>query len=579
MAQCVYQYGGIWAPFGAICTDEPDKFPLYEGADPANLGAHEHKSMLIVAAPFNPTGTMTTPGPIPFGAVEGATAMTFDTPGTVDTVYLAATHGRHSTPSDLPAGAYVPGKFSGDVQSQISLFGGADPMSEGGASFGELNLIDPDGELDGYLTYGWEGSTIELRRGNEGSDFSTYETVAKFAGAGLLGDLRGKRLQLRPLSWRLQAADLHGNRYAGTGGIEGPSTLAGRLKPYAAGHVFNITPVLINSTSIILQASFSSIASVAAVKDGAVALSFSADYATYDLLAAATVAPGQYATCLAYGLIRLGAAPVCGVTVDLQGDADVIASVAGPTTRGGIVRRIATGIGSVRLNDSTEIDFRAFIDFENRQGAAVGWYWDGSQAVTKAAAITEVLAGCLGWWLIRPNGQLSIGQVEDPETYGATLALDYAEEGRLGEPVIIDTIPPRRATFIGYKRNYTQQSQDQIATSVSQADALIYSQATRFAGYIDLWLGNSYPTAPAVYIDGGYRDEADAAAEAQRQTRLFATPRRRYVIPIIMDPLADVVGQRARFANLNRLGWGAAKQLLTCGFEGAGSDVKVHFWG
>lgn len=579
MAQVVYQRGGPPLPFGTIDADEVGTFPLYEGVDPADLGAHEGKALLIVAAPFNPSTVVTTPGPIPFGSVEGVVAYSFDNTGARTTTYPAATHGRTTAPTDTPAGIYVPGKFSGDVQTQLSLFGGADPMSQAGATAGELILLDPDGELDTLLDCGWDGADIEIRRGDETDDFSTYSTVAKFCGAGMVGDLRTKSLRLRPLSWRLEAAELHGTRYLGTGGVEGDSALAGRLKPYAAGYVFNITPVPINATSLIVQVSFTSIAGVTAVRDGGVALSFNADFATFAFLAAATLAPGQYATCLASGLIRLGAAPVYGVTCDVRGDADVFNSVAGPTTRAGVVRRIATGLGSVRFSDTEQIDYRSFQDFENRQPAPVGWYWDGAQEVTKADAITEVLAGCLGWWLVRPNGQITIGQAEDPEAYFATLTLDYDGEARMGEPSISDTIPPRRATFIGWRRNYTQQQQDQLATSVTQADALIYGQPARYAAYIDLWLGNNYPTSPVVYLLGNYRDEADATAEAQRQTRLHSVTRRRYILPIVMDPLADAVGQRTRVAGLNRLRWGAAKQFLACGFEAAGSDVKLHLWG
>ncbi|CAB4167120.1 hypothetical protein UFOVP860_1, partial [uncultured Caudovirales phage] len=342
MAQVVYQRGGPPLPFGTIDADEVGTFPLYEGVDPADLGAHEGKALLIVAAPFNPATVVTTPGPIPFGAVEGVVAHNFDNTGARTSTYPAATHGRTTSPTDTPAGIYVPGKFSGDVQTQLSLFSGANPMSQAGATVGELILLDPDGELDTLLDCGWDGADVEIRRGEETADFSTFETVAKYCGAGMVGDLRTKSLRLRPLSWRLDAAELHGNRYLGTGGVEGDAALAGRLKPYAAGYVFNVTPVPINATSLILQMSYTSIGGVTAVRDGGVALALNGNYSTYAALAAATVAPGQYATCTAFGLVRLGAAPVYGVTCDLQGDADVIASVAGPTTRAGVVRRIAT---------------------------------------------------------------------------------------------------------------------------------------------------------------------------------------------------------------------------------------------
>lgn len=584
MAQIVYQEGGPPIPFGSIDAGEPGVFPMYEGVDPANLGAHEGKAMLIVAAPLNAASSTVTPGPIPFGSAESTTqGHAFDVIGLFPVIYPAATQGRSTSPSDTPASTYVPGKFTGDVQSQISLFGGANPGQAGGAAFGELVLTDLDGELDAMLELGWDGAAIELRRGEPDSDFSTFSTVAKFTSAGMVGDVREKRLRLRPLGWLLEAAELHGQRYGGTGGLDGDATLAGRLKPYAVGYSFNISPVLIAATPLCFQVSFSSISQVSAVRDGGAALAFSANYATYDLLVAATVPAGQYATCLAYGLIRLGSLPVYGITADVCGDNDTINSVAGPTTRAGVVRRIATALGAVRLSDTDQIDSAAFIAFGNVQSAPVGWYWDGSDAITKKQALDEVLAGCMGWWLVRPNGQLTIGQIEAPEARSANFSLDYAgtgaSESRLGEPSIADTLAPRRATFVGYKWNYTQQSQDQLAASVSQADALIYSQPTRYGSFADLFTSNSYPTSPAVYVNGGFRDGADAANEAERQARVFAAIRRRYAVPIVMDPLADIVGQRVQINNLSRFGWGTAKTLLVCGLETAGGSVVAHLWG
>ena len=585
MAQVVYQYGGPPIAFGAIDADEVGTFPVYEGVDSANLGAHEGQAMLLVATPFVSTATVETPGPMPFGTIDDILANNFHVPGALTTIYPAATHGDSSSPSDTPANTYIPSKFTGEIQYQQALFGGANPLAKGSASFGELVLLDPDGELDTLLDYGWDGISMELRRGAPGAAFSTYTTIAYFTSAsGLVGDLFEKRIRLRNLGWILEAAELHGNRYLGTGGIEGSSTLTGRLKPYTAGYVFNITPVLINTTSLVFQASYTSIRSVQEVRDGGAALSFAANYSTYDALVAATVSAGQYATCLAYGLIRVGSAPVYGITMDLCGDNDTYNSVTGPTTRGAIVRRIATGIGSLRLLDSTQVDYTSFVQFESKQPAEVGFYWDGSNAITKAAALDEIMAGCVGFWFVRPNGQLSIGQVEDPASYSPTLTLGYPStsndgESRLGEPVILDVIPPRRATYIGYKRNYTQQGQSDLAGTVTQANALIYSQETRYSGQGSLWLANSYQTAPAVFVQGNYRNESDASAEAQRQQTLFSVMRRRYSIPIVMDPLADVVAQKAQINYFNRMGWGSSKNLLVCGIQTAGSSVELHFWG
>ena len=585
MGAIVYQYGGPPVAFGAIDAGAVGVWPLYEGLDALNLGAHEGKGLLLVAAPFDATVVTSTPGPpFPFGSIDAPVALQFSTQGAAPTIYPAATHGRSSGPADTPAATYVPGRLVGDLSIELSLFGGADPLKAGQGGAGVLELTDPEGELDGLLALDWDGAALELRRGEPAADFSTWSSAAKLTASGLLSGLRSKELRLRDLGWRLERAELHGNRYGGTGGADGISTLAGRLKPYCAGYVFNVTPVQISTALLVWQVSYSSVTAISAVRDAGVALTPGADYATWDLLAAATIAGGTYATCKALGLFRLGSSPAGDVTADVTGDADTIEGQVGPTTRGRIVRRIATAIGAVRFSDVDQIDFAAFQAFESAQPAPVGWYWDGAQPVTKAEAIAEVLAGCLGWWLVRPNGQLAIGQAEDPAALSPTLVLSWPtaalSDSRLGEPQMADTIAPRRATLIGWQRNYTIQARSSLAGSVSDGQAQIFGLPSRYVTQGDQWLANNYPASPIVTLDGGYRDQADAAAEAQRQALLFSTPRRRWSVPVVsMDPLADVVGQRARLDGLGRLGWGASKALLVCGFSTAGGSTVLDFWG
>jgi hypothetical protein len=581
MAGILYQYGGIPLPFGAIDPDEPGVFALGSGTDLTTLGGHENLAMLLVATPFNPDLVITTPGPLPFGMVEGAEAYTFDVTGATETIYPAATHGGSSVPEDTPADTYIPSTLGGEVQSQQSLFSGANPLSAGEAGIGEIVIEDLDGELDYLLELGWDGAALELRRGVPSTMFSTWDTVARLTTSGLVGDQRQKRFRLRPLTWRLQSVELHGQRYDGSGGLNGDTALAGRSMPYCAGYVRNITPIMINGTLLILQASFTSIQTVTAVYDGRVALVFSADYPTYAALAAATVTAGHYATCLASGLIRLGSTPVYGLTCDVTGDGDTFSGLSGPLTRGRIIRRIATGLGSLRFTDE-QMDYVSFERFESYQSAPCGWYWDGSTDISKYDAIMEVLAGVCGWMVVRPSGQLSIGQIEAPEDVAPSLVLsvpDGETESRIGEISIVDVLPPRRVTLIGYERNYTVMSRTQIAGSVTQADVTQYGQPSQFATAGDQVIANNYPTSPVVTLLANFRDEADAVTEALRQSRIFNVTRRRYAMPVAADALSDVVGQRAQINNVNRFGWGAQKALLMCGINAAGNSTEFHFWG
>ena len=48
---------------------------------------------------------------------------------------------------------------------------------------------------------------------------------------------------------------------------------------------------------------------------------------------------------------------------------------------------------------------------EQEQAGVVGFYF--KDAISKAEALTEVMAGCLGWWAVRANGLLALGFLEE----------------------------------------------------------------------------------------------------------------------------------------------------------------------
>lgn len=97
--------------------------------------------------------------------------------------------------------------------------------------------------------------------------------------------------------------------YAGTGGIEGGGDIKGKVKPLAIGWPKNVEPVLINAVDSVYQFSaYGAIEAVTALYErGSSFGAATADYADYAALVAATIAPGKWATCLAQGLVRLGA--------------------------------------------------------------------------------------------------------------------------------------------------------------------------------------------------------------------------------------------------------------------------------
>lgn len=558
-------------PFGAVPRDEPRAFLLETGVDAQQLGGHEGKAYLLVATPFDAALELDLPGPpFPFGGVPRRTPRATTLQGAQATIYPVATGNaeRSTSNDDVPAATWVPGKLSGAFNYELAIFAAVGPSGgQGGGALGILELLDPDGELDDLRTLGWDGAPIELRRGEPEAYFSTYSVVAKLSAAGIRYNLQRKEILLRDLAWRLQQAELHGERYLGTGGAEGDATLKGRIKPIVLGEVFNISPVQISAALLVYQVSCTSVLGIDAVKDGGATLTAGSDYATYSELAAASVSSGHFATCKALGLFRLGAAPVYQVTADVRGDNDTRGGLVYPHTRAQIARRIATGRGNIRLRDPQDLNGTAFANLDQWQPGTVGRYWDAE--ITKAAALSDLMAGCAGWWSVGLDGRLAIGQVEDPSTEAAAFTLDFdgtgAAEVRVDAPSMTEWQPPRRSTLMGWSRNYTKLSGNQIAGVVSQADAAVLQADSRLATSQNLWVSSSYPSAPVVVVDGGFAEEADAQLEADRQRRLFGQVREVIELPVVMDPFLPVVGRVVAIANANRLGLGALTKAFCFG--------------
>jgi len=541
------------------------------GRPPGPLNAHLGKDMLLVAEPlesvatggsvnidlFPPLGTLSA-GWSALGAAR-------------QTLYVAAFQGRSTADDDEPSSQHVPGGLQ-PFNFGARLFEGTDPLSRPGANEGVLNLIDPDGILNGLIGRVWDGTPLILKRGRRGTHFKTWQVVGRYRGAGLIRDIDSKQIRMRDNGWALSGA-LHGETYAGTGGVEGTGDITGRLKPWALGHCFNIDPVLLSPTDRIWQWSLSSSQDLVAFRHGGVPIGVVADYPNYAALAAATIPSGTCASCLAQSLVRANLTLGFDVRVDVIGDADVFNGHPGPLTRASIARRIATARGPNAVDDETEIDLASFERMEEHHSAAVGWYFDG--ATTKADALNRVLAGILGWWYVPPSGRLTMGWLEAPETLPA-IRIISSPGIEAGKPKLIGTSPPRRGTRITWRWNYAPVgNRSALAGSVTDAAAELYIRQTSWAQDLSPSLATLWPTAPLVTIDeAGFRDEADAVAEAARQQSIYSVERNRWARTMQIDPFAKILGIGVRITD-DPLRGGSSSVQLCVAIEAVGTSIQT----
>jgi hypothetical protein len=213
-------------------------------------------------------------------------------------------------------------------------------------------LISEQHENTAWTAYEWNGGLGRIFIGEEGQAFSTYIQVFE----GRLSSLRDQGIEG---TVALLGSDADLNRelldleYAGTGDAEGPAGMKGELKPRAFGVCESVEPKLINAGLQIYQVhGYGAVSEITTIYDFALALDETkrkADQPTYAALAALTLVPGEFATCLAQGMFRLGAQSDKKISADIKAGS--------PTSVGTIVPQLLT-LAGVPL--AKQGDFSAF---------------------------------------------------------------------------------------------------------------------------------------------------------------------------------------------------------------------------
>jgi hypothetical protein len=168
-------------------------------------------------------------------------------------------------------------------------------------------------------SYAWAGAPVEIYTEDH---LTAWPWTARFKGKVASFARQGQTLSLSvAVDSEPFAADVLSAKYAGTGGAEGGADLKGKPKPLVLGWALNVEPVLINAVVSVYQ--FSGYGPIEAVSTlyerGADYGPVGSDYATYAALVAAAIPPGGWATCLAEGMIRMGAPQAGVITADVKG--------------------------------------------------------------------------------------------------------------------------------------------------------------------------------------------------------------------------------------------------------------------
>jgi len=326
---------------------------------------------------------------------------------------------------------------------------------------------------------------------------------------------------------------LQDNFYSGAGGAGGTTDIANQPIPKTRGVVTNVTPILVDPAKNTYQISDASVALLTVYEGGIAGFSLTSNFATYALLAAATLTSGQYATCLAQGYFRLGTTPVYDITCDLRGN---FPSGATPSDTIDIVLGLLEedcGIASGSINTASIGALQTLLASlygTNRSGFYTGS--DNPTPIDLLSLLLNAYSCSVGTDL---NGKVDIFQLVSPNPVGTTVAefttahiLDGAQHVDLPDGVVI----PNWRRSVSFQPNGTTQSGNTLKPGVTQAQRQVLAKPYAIATWSSTGGGSVralYPTSlDAPIVLSGLIDGSAAQSMATNLGALWGVQRHLY---------------------------------------------------
>lgn len=475
------------------------------------------------------------PGVFAFGSVVGSIETLEDSSNFIVT---AASYPFISRDGDtLPNQEFLPTLINpGSFSRSIVNTGGFGEISVG---YGNLELINAEADYDSLIaSFAVDGRRVVLKVGAKTAPrtvgpYTNFVTIADLQATGWLAQDDVLSISLRDKGYLLEVPT-QPHIYLGTGGMEGGAELTGKRKPIAvgdgaSGFGANASPVPLLPEEHIYQINDGPVQAIPAVYDSGYELTATSDYGTLALLRAATLVPGQYATCIALGIFRLGGKPDGKVTCDFEGD-----------NSSGYVETIADVIRFLVENAAdvggTDFDDAAFDLFNTLQPAEICYYLDHESNETLAQTIANLM-GRIGWAGFTRLGFFEIRRFDAPGIVAAQAydQIDVSSERiqRIALPSGVEPIVSRVRVTWGH--NFTPMTNTEIVGDVLEnqaARAAFLQSDVRTVSTSDEDAAEIEADHPLAKEPEPFRlyfvDAADAQTEADRLFALYGVERAMY---------------------------------------------------
>lgn len=500
-------------------------------------------------------------------------------PGTTTLRYCSGA-GFVTLPSETPASTWFDPRIFEPCNFSRTAFSDARVTGGGSVGFGELVLNNADQGLNGLLDLGIDGRDVIVRVGSADgaypSAFTTFLTAtAEQPEVGARRATIRLRDKLAVLGLPLQAS-LYGGTNALPAGIDGTaSDIKGKPLPLLYGRGYSIEPICVNTSKLIYQFHAGrAVQAVDAVYDRGVALVFGVDRANQAAMEATAPAAGNFDTCLALGLIRLGASPAGRVTMDARGDA--VGGYVSSTSD--VLKRLLVDQCGIPSGD---IDTASFTALATASSAEIGFY--AADPMTRQDAVDMILPSIGAWLSPTRLGKWQVGQLVAPS--GAAAA-SFTDDDMISIDRIATNDTERGVAVyrvtLDYKPFWTPMPATETATSLTDARRTELATERRSVAASDAAVQTKHLLAPEMRRQTLLNVAADAATEAARLLALHKV-RRDFVKAVVNVDTTTAALDLGAVVTLTtaRLGYGAGRSFYVVGIDSNGrtNRLTLDLWG
>lgn len=352
--------------------------------------------------------------------------------------------------------------WNGDFQAAV------DP----GLALIPLKMEFLKGTVPAADTYFWIGAPVEVYAETPGA--VSWPWPARFVGTVETLERKLQDLTLTAsVGNSAHEKEVLNLAYAGTGGAEGGADLKNKLKPLVLGWAQNVEPVLVDTVNNVHQFSgYGAIEAVTTLYERGSAFSASiGDYPTYAALIAAAIPAGRWGTCLALGMIRLGAPAYGVITGDIKGHK---VGATTPRLTGAVISALATiaGVSIVVINAASLTALDAAVPYtinivirdsiswlDQAKQLALACNWQAGLSLTGTFFVAKV--------------SLTGTEVITLDAQGKAIPLVTSSDER-------DVSVPYYKTIMGANRAWRVHSADEIATNAALIDKGAYDAAMTY---------------------------------------------------------------------------------------------------